>query len=160
MIGTVGSAEKAELAKQAGAWEVINYKTEDVVKRVLELTDNQKVNVVYDSVGKDMWLTSLDCLKVRGLMVSFGNSSGAVTGVDLGILNQKGCLYVTRPSLYGYITSKQQLQAAADHLFALIASGAIKVDVNENQKFALKDAAHAHTMLQNRKTSGSSLLIP
>lgn len=160
LIGTVGSDEKAKLAKSSGAWEVINYHTENVSERLLALTDNQKVNVVYDSVGKDMWLTSLDCLKRRGLMVSFGNSSGAVTGVDLGILNQKGCLYVTRPSLFGYITTREELQAAADTLFELIISGAIKVDVREEQKFALKDAALAHKTIESRNTVGSSLLIP
>lgn len=160
LIGTVGSDEKAKLAKAAGAWDIINYRTENVSERLLALTDNQKVNVVYDSVGKDMWLTSLDCLKRRGLMVSFGNSSGPVTGVDLGILNQKGCLYVTRPSLFGYITNRAELQSAADALFKLIISGAINVDVRKEQKFALKDVALAHQALESRNTIGSSLLIP
>lgn len=160
LIGTVGSTEKAVVAKQNGAWETINYHSEDVVKRVMALTDNQKLNVVYDSVGKDMWQTSLDCLKKRGLMVSFGNSSGAVTGVNLGILNQKGSLFVTRPSLSGYITNSQELKLAANDFFALLQVGAIKVDINPEQVFALKDAALAHQKLANRQTTGSCLLIP
>ncbi|WP_392559077.1 NADPH:quinone reductase [Orbus mooreae] len=160
MIGTVGSDEKAVIARHNGAWQTINYHQEDVVKQVLKFTDNAKVNVVYDSIGKAMWLTSLDCLKRRGLMVSFGNSSGPVTDVNLGILNQKGSLYVTRPSLSGYITNKQQLQMAADQFFGYVASGAINITVSEQQKFALKDAAIAHDMMQNRQTTGSSILIP
>lgn len=160
MIATAGSNQKIEIAKQHGAWQIINYRTEDVVKRVLEITNGQKVNVVYDSVGKDMWVTSLDCLKPRGLMVSFGNSSGPVTDVNLGILTQKGSLYVTRPSLSSYITNKSELKIAADEFFGYVATGAIKIEVNEQQKFPLKDAIHAHKALQNRDTIGSSLLIP
>lgn len=116
--------------------------------------------VVYDSVGKETWEASLDCLQRRGLMVSFGNSSGPVTGVNLGILNQKGSLYVTRPSLNGYLTTRAEFDEACHELFSLIASGAIKVDVAENQKFALKDAVLAHQTLESRATQGSSLLIP
>lgn len=160
MIATAGSDEKIEIARRAGAWQVINYHTEDVVKRVLDLTDNKKVNVVYDSVGKDMWLTSLDCLKPRGLMVSFGNSSGPVTDVNLGILNQKGSLYVTRPSLGGYITNKTELNIAAAEFFGYVATGAITIDIRKQQIFPLKDAAKLHALMQMRKTIGSSLLIP
>ncbi|MEM6162550.1 quinone oxidoreductase [Erwinia sp. P6884] len=160
LIGTVGSAEKADRAKSAGAWATINYREEDVASRVAELTDGKKVRVVYDSVGKDTWESSLDCLQRRGLMVSFGNASGPVTGVDLAILNQKGSLYVTRPSLNGYITSRDALTHASNELFSLIASGAIKVDVPDQQKFALKDAQQAHKALESRATQGSSLLIP
>lgn len=160
LIGTVGSDEKIEIAKQAGAWEVINHNKTDIVQKVLELTNNQKVNVVYDSIGKDMWLTSLDCLKRRGLMVSFGNASGPVTGVDLGILNKKGSLFVTRPSLAGYITTLAELQEAGNQLFAMVANGTIKVDVNPNQIFSLKDVQLAHKTIESRKTTGSSLLIP
>lgn len=160
LIGTVGSAHKAQRALQAGAWQVINYSEENVVERVKELTGGKKVGVVYDSVGKDTWEISLDCLRRRGLMVSFGNSSGPVTGVNLGILNQKGSLYATRPSLNGYITTREELQEASNELFSLIASGVIKVDVAESQKFALKDAQRAHEMLESRATQGSSLLIP
>ncbi|AMO51031.1 Oxidoreductase, zinc-binding dehydrogenase family [Enterobacter sp. FY-07] len=160
LIGTVGSAQKAQRALQAGAWQVINYSEENVVERVKELTGGKKVGVVYDSVGKDTWEISLDCLRRRGLMVSFGNSSGPVTGVNLGILNQKGSLYATRPSLNGYITTREELQEASNELFSLIASGVIKVDVAESQKFALKDAQRAHEVLESRATQGSSLLIP
>lgn len=160
LIGTVSSEQKAALAQQAGAWATINYRTEDIVHRVLELTDEQKVSVVYDSVGKDTWETSLDCLKRRGLMVSFGNTSGPVAGVNLGILNQKGSLYVTRPSLFSYITNRTELAQASSELFSMVASGAIKVDVADKQKFALEDAQAAHRALEGSQTSGSSLLIP
>ncbi|SFC58010.1 quinone oxidoreductase [Pragia fontium] len=160
LIATVGSAEKAEQAKRDGAWAVINYRTENIAERVVALTNGEKVNVVYDSVGKSTWLASLDCLKPHGLMISFGNSSGAVTGVDLGILNQKGGLFVTRPSLGNYITTKQLLQHAANELFSMIASGAISVNVPSEQQFPLKDAVRAHKTLESRATSGSCLLIP
>ena len=160
LIGTVGSAEKAQRAKQAGAWDIINYREENVGERVRELTGGKKLRVVYDSVGKDTWESSLDCLQRRGLMVSFGNSSGAVTGVNLGILNQKGSLYVTRPSLQGYITNREELDEASAELFSLIASGVIKVEVPESQRFALAAAQRAHETLESRATQGSSLLIP
>ena len=160
LIGTVGSALKAERAKQAGAWQIINYREENIVERLKEITDGKKVHVVYDSVGKDTWEASLDCLQRRGLMVSFGNSSGPVTGVNLGILNQKGSLYVTRPSLQGYITTREELTEASNELFSLIASGVIKVDVAESQKYALTDARRAHEVLESRATQGSSLLLP
>jgi NADPH2:quinone reductase len=160
LIGTVGSAQKAQRALQAGAWQVINYREENLVERVKEITHGKKLRVVYDSVGKDTWEASLDCLQRRGLMVSFGNSSGAVTGVNLGILNQKGSLYATRPSLQGYVTNREELAEASNELFSLIASGVIKVDVAENQKFALHDAQKAHETLESRATEGSSLLIP
>ncbi|BBR60974.1 MULTISPECIES: quinone oxidoreductase [Enterobacteriaceae] len=160
LIGTVGSAEKAKRALQAGAWQVINYREENIAERVKEITGGKKLPVVYDSVGKDTWEASLDCLQRRGLMVSFGNSSGPVTGVNLGILNQKGSLFVTRPSLYGYITTYDELKEASHELFSLIASGIIKVDVAESQKYPLKEARRAHEILESRVTQGSSLLIP
>lgn len=160
LIGTVGSAEKGTRALKAGAWQVINYRDENIVERLKAITDGKKVRVVYDSVGKDTWEASLDCLQRRGLMVSFGNSSGPVTGVNLGILNQKGSLFVTRPSLYGYITTREELQEACNELFSLVASGVINVDVADKQKFALTDAKHAHEVLESRVTQGSSLLIP
>ncbi|HDG1680546.1 TPA: quinone oxidoreductase [Kluyvera ascorbata] len=160
LIGTVGSAEKAQRALAAGAWQVINYRDENIAERVKELTGGKKLSVVYDSVGKDTWEASLDCLKRRGLMVSFGNSSGPVTGVNLGILNQKGSLFATRPSLNGYITNYDELKEASHELFSLIASGIIKVDVAESQKYPLKDARRAHEILESRATQGSSLLIP
>ncbi|HEY1844647.1 MAG TPA: quinone oxidoreductase [Buttiauxella sp.] len=160
LIGTVGSAQKAERAKQAGAWQTINYRDENIAERLKEITGGKKVKVVYDSVGKDTWEASLDCLQRQGLMVSFGNASGPVTGVNLGILNQKGSLYVTRPSLNGYVTTRAELDEACNELFSLIASGVIKVEVAEGQKFALADAARAHEILESRSTQGSSLLIP
>ncbi|PHM25848.1 quinone oxidoreductase [Xenorhabdus ehlersii] len=160
LIGTVGSDEKAALAKAAGAWQTINYRRENIVERVLAITGGEKVGVVYDSVGKETWLDSLDCLKRQGLMVSFGNASGPVTGVNLGILNQKGSLFLTRPSLNDYITTREELAEASKTLFALIASGKINVDVPENQKFPLREAVRAHQTLENRATHGSNLLIP
>lgn len=160
LIGTVGSAAKAQRALQAGAWQTINYREENIVERVKEITGGKKVQVVYDSVGKDTWQDSLDCLQRRGLMVSFGNASGPVTGVNLGILNQKGSLYATRPSLNGYVTNREELTEASNELFSLIASGVIKVDVADSQKFALTDAQRAHEVLESRATQGSSLLIP
>lgn len=160
LIGSVGSDEKAELAKANGAWATINYRTENIAERVAELTHGEKVGVVYDSVGKSTWQDSLNSLKRRGLLVSFGNASGPVTGVDLAILNQKGALYVTRPSLNAYVTNRKELEAASHELFSLIASGAIKVDVAEAQKFPLQEARRAHEILESRQTTGSSLLIP
>lgn len=160
LIGTVGSAEKAARAEQAGAWATINYRNEDIAARVAELTHGEKVGVVYDSVGKNTWLDSLNSLKRRGLMVSFGNASGPVKGVDLAILNQKGSLYVTRPSLNGYVTNRQELEQASQALFALIADGTINVAVPESQKFALCEAQRAHRVLESRQTQGSSLLLP
>jgi len=158
LIGTVGSAAKAERAKALGAWATIDYSHEDVAARVLELTDGKKCPVVYDSIGKDTWETSLNCVAPRGLLVSFGNSSGPVSGVNLGVLAQKGSLYVTRPTLGSYADSPASLQAMADELFAMLASGKISVDIN--QRFALKDAAAAHIALSGRQTSGSTVLLP
>jgi NADPH2:quinone reductase len=158
LIGTVSSPEKAVQAKANGAWATIDYSHENVVQRVLELTNGAKCPVVYDSVGKDTWEISLDCVAPRGLLVSFGNASGPVTGVNLGILAQKGSLFVTRPTLFGYASTPERLQAMADELFGLIADGRIKVEVN--QRFALADAAKAHTALSSRQTTGSTVLIP
>lgn len=158
VIGTVSSAEKAAHAKALGAWETIDYSHEDVAKRVLELTDGKKCPVVYDGVGQDTWTTSLDCVELRGLLVSFGNASGPVAGVNLGILASKGSLYVTRPTLGSYANNPESLQAMADELFAMLASGKIKVD--DIQQYALKDAAKAHIELSARRTMGSSILIP
>ncbi|MDR0219514.1 MAG: quinone oxidoreductase [Enterobacteriaceae bacterium] len=160
LIGTVGSDEKARLAQTAGAWQAINYNRENIVERVLALTDGKKVNVVYDSVGQSTWLDSLDSLAPRGLMVSFGNASGPVTGVNVGLLNQKGSLFLTRPSLNGYITTREELAEASKTLFDFIASGKINVDVPESQKFPLSEVVRAHQTLESRATQGSSLLIP
>ena len=158
LIGTVSSPDKAALAKKNGAWATIDYSYEDVAQRVLELTDGKKCPVVYDGVGKDTWLTSLDCIAPRGLMVSFGNASGAVTGVNLGILSQKGSLYVTRPTLATYANTAENLQKMADELFEMIRSGKIEVDIR--QRFALKDAAKAQIELSARRTTGSTILVP
>ena len=158
LIGTVSSAEKAAHAKALGAWETIDYSHENVAQRVQELTGGKKVPVVYDGVGKDTWLTSLDSLAPRGLMVSFGNASGAVTGVNLGILSQKGSLYVTRPTLASYANNAENLQKMADELFEMIRSAKIKVEIS--QRFALKDTAKAHIELSARRTTGSTILLP
>jgi len=158
LIGVVGSAEKAERAKALGAWATIDRTREDIVQRVLELTDGQKCPVVYDSVGKSSWEISLDCVAPRGLLVSFGNASGAVTGVNLGVLTQKGSLYVTRPSLAGYATSADRLQAMAAELFEMIASGKVKVEIG--QRYRLSEAAEAQRQLAAGKTTGSTILLP
>ncbi|KAF1050871.1 MAG: Quinone oxidoreductase 1 [Stenotrophomonas maltophilia] len=158
LIGTVSSAAKAELARSHGAWETIDYSHENVVERVLALTDGKKCPVVYDSVGKDTWAISLDCVAQRGLVVSFGNASGAVDGVNLGILAQKGSLYVTRPTLFGYANTAERLQAMADDLFGMLASGKLTVEIN--QRYALADAAKAQTELSARRTTGSTILLP
>lgn len=158
LIGTVSSAEKAAHAKALGAWEIIDYSKEDVAKRVLELTDGKKVSVVYDGVGKDTWETSLNCLELRGLLVSFGNASGPVSGVNLQILAQKGSLYVTRPTLGSYANTPEALQAMADEVFGMVASGKVKVD--DIQQYALKDAGKAQTELSARRTTGSMILVP
>ena len=158
LIGSVSSPEKAALARANGAWATIDYSREDVVQRVLELTDGAKCPVVYDSVGKDTWERSLDCVAPRGLLVSFGNASGAVTGVNLGVLAQKGSLYVTRPTLGHYANSAENLQAMADELFALVASGAIQVEIG--RRYPLAEVAQAHDALSGRQTTGSTILLP
>jgi NADPH2:quinone reductase len=158
LIGTVSSDEKAALAKKHGAWATINYSRENFVERVKELTKEDKVPVVYDGVGKDTWEGSLDCLQPRGLMVSFGNASGAVTGVNLGILASKGSLFVTRPTLGTHVLPRSRLEASAEELFDLMMKGRIKVEID--QRYPLADAAKAHTDLAGRKTTGSSILVP
>ncbi|CAM5193158.1 quinone oxidoreductase [Oligella ureolytica] len=130
LIGTASSAEKIALAKEHGAWEMINYREEDVVARVLELTEGKKLPVVYDGVGKDTFEISLDCLRPRGLLVSYGNASGAVTGVNLGILAAKGSLYVTRPNIAGYVPTREAMQEAAGELFEQVLAGNIKVRID------------------------------
>ena len=156
LIGTVSSEEKAAAAKANGAWEVINYSKENVIDRVRELTDGKMVPVVYDSVGKDTWETSLKCLQPRGLMVSFGNASGPVTGVNLGILAQHGSLYVTRPLLSTFVPTLETMQAAAEDVFDLLKTGKIKVEIG--QRYALKDAAKAQEALASRSTVGATVL--
>jgi NADPH2:quinone reductase len=158
LIGTVGNAEKARLAKAHGAWEVINYSSENFVERVKALTNGERVPVVYDGVGKDTWEGSLDCLQPRGLMVSYGSASGPVTGVNLAILAQKGSLYVTRPTLATHVLSHERLAASAAELFDLMKRGAVRVAIE--QRYPLADVARAHADLAARRTTGSCVLIP
>lgn len=158
LIGTVSSPAKAALAKKNGAWQTIDYSKENFVERVLALTGGAKVPVVYDGVGKDTWEGSLDCLQPRGLMVSYGNASGAVTGVNLGILAQKGSLFVTRPTLATHVVPRARLEASCEELFDLMTRGEIKVDIE--QRYPLADAARAHADLAARRTVGSSVLVP
>jgi NADPH2:quinone reductase len=156
LIGTVSSPEKAELAREHGAWQTIDYSRENVVERLLELTGGKKVPVVYDGVGKDTWETSLDCIEPRGLMVSFGNASGPVTGVNVGILNQKGCLYLTRPSLGIHVNTPAKLKAASDELFDLVLKKKIRMRID--QRYTLENAGEAQTALASRKTTGATVL--
>ena len=157
-IGTVGSPDKIALAKSHGYDHVLDLSKDDWVKRVRELTSGEGVPVVYDGVGKATWDGSLDCLAVRGMMVSFGNSSGAVPPFAPGILAGKGSLYVTRPTLGSYTRNAEELQETADDLFAVIASGAVKIEIN--QRFKLSEAARAHEALQSRQTTGATILLP
>src|SRR5215208_2253215 len=142
VIGTVGSDEKAEMAKSNGIHHVINYRSEDVVARVRDITDGKGVPVVYDGVGQATLMTSLDCLRPRGLLVSFGNASGPVKAFDLGLLAAKGSLYVTRPTLMTYTASDADLKETADDLISMVSSG--KVSIPVNQRYALADAVKAH----------------
>ena len=158
MIGTVGSDEKAELAKSLGCAHTINYSRENFVERTRELTNGKGVPVVYDGVGKDTFMSSLDCLTKFGLMVLFGNASGAVAAFNPGILAAKGSLYLTRPTLDTYAGTRPELVAMADDLFNLVLGGKIKIE--PTKVFALRDAAEAHRELEGRKTTGSVILVP
>ncbi|NHZ32208.1 quinone oxidoreductase family protein [Massilia rubra] len=158
MIGTVGSDEKAALAKAAGCSHVINYNTEDFVARVMEITNGEKVSVVYDSIGKDTFIKSLDCLRPLGMMVSFGSASGPVPDFSLAELSSRGSLFITRPTLFSYAAKRADLEAMAADLFAVVASGEVKIAVHQTYKLA--DAAQAHIDLEARKTTGSSILVP
>jgi NADPH2:quinone reductase len=158
LIGTVGSNEKAALARAHGAAHVINYNTEDVVQRVLEITGGAKVPVVFDSVGKDTFTRSLDCLAPLGLMVSFGNSSGAVPPFSLNELVSRGSLFITRPTLATYAAKREDLEAMAADLFQMVSSGKIKIEIN--QRYPLAEAARAHTELEARRTTGKTILLP
>jgi NADPH2:quinone reductase len=157
MIGTVGSEEKAALARSMGCTHVINYKTEDFAERVKEITDGRGVDVVFDSVGKDTFPKSLDCLKPRGLWVSYGQASGSVPPFDIGILSKKGSLYATRPTLATHIATGAQLEETAGDLFTMVELGRIRVPVN--QTYELAEAAQAHRDLEARMTSGSTVLL-
>lgn len=158
VIGTVGSEEKAALARAHGAEHVINYSKENFVERVKSLTEGKGVPVVYDSVGKSTWEGSLDCLRPRGLMVSFGNASGAVPPVNLGILSTKGSLYVTRPTLATHIATRADLAERSASLFDVVKSGKVKIETTGRYKLA--DAQQAHRDLEGRKTTGSIVLTP
>jgi NADPH2:quinone reductase len=158
VIGTAGSEDKCALAKTHGADHCINYRKESFVERVKALTGGKGVPVVFDSVGKDTFAGSLDCLQPRGLMVSFGNSSGAVPPFEPAILSQKGSLYLTRPTLGTYAAKRDDLLAAARDLFEIVSSGKVKIEINH--RYSLKDAAQAHRDLEARKTTGSTILIP
>ena len=157
-IGTVSTKAKAELALANGYAEVIVTAEEKVSTRLRELTNGRGVPVVYDSIGKDTFFDSLDCLSPRGYMVSFGNASGPVPPIEPGILGAKGSLFLTRPSLMAYTATRAELEACANNLFAMLASGAVKVPVR--QRFALRDAAKSHQAIESRVTVGSTILIP
>jgi NADPH2:quinone reductase len=156
VIGTAGGPDKVALAEAHGCDHAIDYTTEDFVERVGEITNGAGVPVVYDSVGRDTFLTSMDCLQPRGLLVSFGQSSGAIPPFDPGILAQKGSLFLTRPTLGTYIATREELEATARELFDVVVSGAVKIEVN--QTYPLEDAATAHRDLEARRTTGSTVL--
>jgi NADPH2:quinone reductase len=158
VIGTAGSDEKCALARAHGADHCINYRTENFIERVREITHGAGVRVVYDSVGKDTFLGSLDCLQPRGLMVSFGNASGPVPSFDLGLLTQKGSLFITRPSLFSYTSNRKDLETTAQELFDIVRSRQVKIDIG--QRYPLAEAAQAHRDMESRKTTGASILIP
>ena len=155
VIGTVGSPDKEAVAKAHGCDHTINYKTEHFVERVQEITNGAGVPVVYDSVGKDTFTASLDCLRPRGLMVSFGQSSGAIPPFSPGVLATKGSLFLTRPTLVHYTSTREALVATANQLFDVVLKGAVKIEVN--QTYPLNQAAQAHRDLEARKTTGSTV---
>ena len=157
VIGTVGSDQKAELARAHGCDHPIVYTRDDFADEVARITEGKKLPVVYDSVGRDTFMKSLECLRPRGLMVSFGNASGAPEPIAPGILSQKGSLFLTRPTLFHYIATRDELETSANELFAMVTSGKVKVEIK--QRFPLKEAAKAHRALEERKTSGSTVLV-
>jgi NADPH:quinone reductase len=156
VIGTVGSDEKAELARAHGCDHPIVYTRQNYVAEVSRITDGKKVSVVYDSIGRDTFMGSLDCLKPRGLMVSFGNASGMPEAFSPGLLLEKGSLFLTRPSMAHYFASREALEAGASELFEMVTNGTVKIEIK--QRFPLKDAAEAHRALEGRKTTGSTVL--
>ncbi|WP_176036065.1 quinone oxidoreductase family protein [Brucella tritici] len=158
VIGTAGSEEKIALARKHGYDHVINYRTENFAEKVKELTDGAGVDVVYDSVGRDTYMGSLDVLKPLGMFACFGQSSGVIPPFDLGILAQKGSLFATRPTLFNYIAKRADLEKTAAELFDVVGSGAVKIEIN--QTYALKDAGKAHEDLEARKTTGTTILLP
>jgi len=158
VIGTVGSPEKAELARQHGYHHVINYNTENVVERVTEITGGAKLPVVYDGVGKDTFDISLDCLQPRGLMVSFGNASGAPEPLDLQTLSAKGSLFITRPTMLSYTATTEELRQSSQDLFDRVSAGDVTIEIN--QRYSLDDIRQAHRDLESRKTTGSTVILP
>jgi NADPH2:quinone reductase len=158
LIGTASSDEKCALAREMGAAHVINSKTEDIVARVKEITGGRGVKVVYDSIGKDTWEASLDCLRPLGLMVTYGNASGPVPPFSVGTLAAKGSLYVTRPTLFTHLATRESTQAMADDLFGMVTSGQVKIRID--QRYPLAEVAQAHRDLEARKTTGSTVLLP
>ena len=158
VIGTIGSKDKAELARASGCDHTILYRDEDFVARVKEITGGKLCDVVYDGIGKATFPASLDCIRPRGLFVSFGSASGPISAFDINMLQQRGSLFATRPTLNTYAAKRADLLAMAEDLFAVVGSGAVKIPVN--QRYPLKDAAKAHRDLEGRQTTGSSILIP
>lgn len=158
VIGTASNADKIALARAHGYDHVIDYSSKDFVAEVREITGGKMCDVVYDSVGKDTFPASLDCLKPRGLFASFGQSSGPIPPFNLGILSQKGSLYATRPTLFAYVATRKDLEDCAGALFDVVGRGVVTVEVN--QRYALKDAAQAHADLEGRRTTGTSILLP
>jgi NADPH2:quinone reductase len=158
VIGTVGSDEKAGLALAHGYHHVINYRTENVAERVLEITGGDKLPVVYDGVGRDTFEVSLDCLRPRGLLVSFGNASGLPAPLDLQALSVRGSLYVTRPTLFTYTATTAELRQSSADLFARVLAGQVRVEIG--QRYALAEVQQAHRDLEGRKTMGSTVLLP
>jgi NADPH2:quinone reductase len=158
VIGTVGSKDKAELAKKNGCHHTILYRDEDFAAKVKEITSGKLCDVVYDGIGKDTFPKSLDCIRPLGTFASFGSASGPITAFDINILQQKGSLFATRPTLNTYVAKREDLVKTAEDLFDKVGSGAVKIPIN--QKYPLKDAAKAHQDLESRGTTGSSILIP
>lgn len=158
VIGTVGSAAKAEIARNCGAAYVVNYSEENFVERVRDITEGALCDVVYDGVGQATYPASLDCIKPRGLFASFGNASGAIKDFSLLALSQKGSLYATRPTLFTHISTRDDLLANARDLFEVVASGVVKIPVN--QRYRLSQVADAHRDLEARRTTGSTVLLP
>jgi NADPH2:quinone reductase len=158
VIGTVSSPEKAELARANGYAHVINYREEDVLQRVLEITGGEKLPVVYDGVGRDTFDVSLDCLRPRGLMVSFGNASGPPEPLDLQVLANKGSLYITRPTMLTYTASTEELQQSSRDVFGRVLAGDLRVEIN--QRYKLGDVRQAHRDLEGRMTTGSTVILP
>lgn len=158
VIGTAGGPDKVALAKSHGYDHVIDYRTEDFVARIRDITGGEKCDVVYDAVGKDTFEGSLDCLKARGMFVSFGQSSGPIPPFSINLLQQKGSLYATRPSLFTYVAARADLEVSANALFDVVKSGDVRIDIK--QRYGLADAAEAHRDLEGRRTTGANILQP